>query len=92
MLLTSLKQIKVDLQCLKLMEIVFAMVFYFWFKNRCRGKLVMKTRPGTNIPHLLVKYQDHYVHFKNVKNLLPSPFHIFFFKGKFQKRFFGEDE
>ena len=58
---------------------------YLWYKLGFKGKLKIKTRPGTNIPHLIIEQEKTIWHFKVKKDLLPKPFHIFFFKGVYKK-------
>lgn len=58
---------------------------YLWFRLGFRGIPVIKTRPGTLIPHLMIKQENCMWHFRVEKNILPSPCHVFVFKGIYEK-------
>jgi hypothetical protein len=59
---------------------------YLWYKLKFRGIPVIRTRPGTLIPHLMIKEKDGLWHFRVEKNILPAPFHILWFKGRYEKK------
>lgn len=59
---------------------------YLWYKLKFNGILVIRTRPGTLIPHLMIKVEDGLWHFRVEKNILPVPFHVLWFKGRYEKK------
>jgi len=59
---------------------------YLWYKLKFRGVPIIKTRPGTLIPHLMIKQKDCLWHFTVKENILPVPCHIFFFKGRYEQK------
>jgi hypothetical protein len=58
---------------------------YLWYKLKFNGILVIKTRPGTWIPHLMIEQEDCIWHFTVRKNVLPAPCHVLFFKGRYER-------
>ena len=55
-----------------------------WRERYNSPKFIMKYRPGTSVPHFMVRTKDQLHHFKADKNLLPWPFNHVFFEGQFQ--------
>lgn len=60
--------------------------FIFHLRNP-GGKLRIKTRENSIVPHLIIDYGDHLCHFRVIKNILPWPLSYFFFKGRYEKKF-----
>jgi hypothetical protein len=58
---------------------------YLWCRLGFRGIPVIRTRPGTLVPHLMIKQKNCMWHFRVEKNFLPSPCHVFVFKGIYEK-------
>ena len=59
--------------------------FFLWlFKG---GSIIMAYRPGTSVPHWMVKCRDGSLrHFKVVKDILPWPLCYVLFLGTFEKK------
>lgn len=50
------------------------------------GKIITSTRPGTRVPHWLVKCRDGTVrHFRVRRDIFPPPFCYLLFLGRFEK-------
>jgi len=50
------------------------------------GEIIRSYRPGTRIPHWLVKCRDGLIrHFTVEKNILPKPFCYLVFLGRFER-------
>ena len=58
---------------------------YLWYRLKFRGVPVIYTRPGTLIPHLMIKQKDCMWHFTVETNVLPFPCHVLFFKGTYER-------
>jgi len=53
------------------------------------GKLTVRTRDNSWVPHLLIIQNDCLWHFKQTHNILPPPFSCLFFRGVYEKRDFS---
>lgn len=50
------------------------------------GQIIFKKQKGTRIPHLMYRCADGKIyHYKKIKDILPGPFTIFWFEGKFDE-------
>lgn len=57
---------------------------WLYWKMGCVGKLVVKRRPGTKIPHLMIDCGEYSWHFRAKKQLLPHYCKHLFFKGRYE--------
>jgi hypothetical protein len=59
--------------------------FFIYFKERHNNpKFILTNRPGTLVPHFMVRSTTGFHHYKTVKDILPFPFCYLLFKGEFQ--------
>lgn len=63
---------------------LFCALVLMWKERKNSPKFIMKYRPGTSIPHFMVRTKDKLHHFNAEKNIWPWPFHHLCFKGQFQ--------
>jgi hypothetical protein len=56
----------------------------FWKKRKYNPKIIIGFRPGTVVPHFIVKTQKYFYHYRTEKDILPWPFCYLVFKGSFQ--------
>lgn len=59
-------------------------LFLLWSKRKQNPRLILKTRPGTMVPHFMVQSSAGIHHYTTEKNILPWPFCYLIFKGNFQ--------
>lgn len=55
-----------------------------WTKRDERPQLLLKTRPGTRVPHFMVKSDTGIHHYRTERDLLPWPLCYLIFQGRFQ--------
>jgi len=60
-------------------------LFLFWRKRKHSPKILLRVRPGTLVPHFMVKDKRGLYHYKLDNNILPWPFCYLIFNGSFQK-------
>jgi hypothetical protein len=59
--------------------------FVLLWKHRASDpKFILRVRPGTWVPHFMVKTNEGLHHYRVVKNFLPWPFSYLIFHGRFQ--------
>lgn len=55
------------------------------WRERCnKPRFLLKSRPGTFVPHFMVKSETGLHHYRVDKDLLPWPFCYLIFRGRFQ--------
>jgi hypothetical protein len=59
-------------------------VMLLWTQRDHKPRLILRTRPGTMVPHFMVKTNSEIHHYKVHKEILPWPLCYFFFEGRFQ--------
>lgn len=57
---------------------------WLYFKMGLRGRLIIKTRPNSRIPHLMIDHGDCLWHFRAKKEFLPQPCKHLFFRGRYE--------
>lgn len=62
-----------------------------WRERWNKPRFLLKSRPGTIIPHLMLKSETGLHHYRVEKDLLPWPFCYLVFKGRFQTVQPGEE-
>jgi hypothetical protein len=55
-----------------------------WRKRKHNPKIVIGFRPGTIVPHFIVKTKKYFYHYKTEEDIFPWPFCYLIFKGTFQ--------
>lgn len=60
-------------------------LFLFWKKRKKNPKIKVKVRPGTIIPHFMIRDKKALYHYKLDKDVLPWPLCYLVFKGSFQR-------
>jgi hypothetical protein len=55
-----------------------------WMKRDERPRLLLKNRPGTKVPHFMVKSDTGVHHYRTERDLLPWPLCYAVFEGRFQ--------
>lgn len=63
-----------------------------WTERKNQPKFLLKVRPGTKVPHFMVKSNTGLHHYKTSKDILPWPLCYLVFQGKFQTVQLGEEE
>ena len=63
-----------------------------WTERKNKPKFIMKYRPGTSVPHFMVRTKDKLHHYNLEKNILLWPFCYLIFKGQFQTVNISESE
>lgn len=63
-----------------------------WRERKHNPKFIMKYRPGTSVPHFMVRTKDKLHHFNAEKNIWPWPFHHVLFIGQFQTVNISEED
>ena len=71
---------------------LFCALYLMWKERKNNPQFIMKYRPGTSIPHFMVRTKDKLHHFNAEKNIWPWPFHHLCFKGQFQTVNISESE
>jgi hypothetical protein len=53
-----------------------------------KGKLkLVRREDNRNVPHLIIDFDDHFWHFKCLKEIFPWPFSYVFFKGRYERKY-----
>jgi hypothetical protein len=55
-----------------------------WTKRRENPRLLLKTRPGTKVPHFMVRSDTGVHHYRTERDFLPWPLCYVVFEGRFQ--------
>lgn len=63
-----------------------------WKERKNRPKFILKIRPGTRVPHFMVKSDSGLHHYRVSKDILPWPMCYIVFRGRFQTVIPGEEE
>jgi hypothetical protein len=64
---------------------LFGAIFLLWVLRKQNPICILRVRPGTLIPHFMVRTDSELHHYKLDKNVLCWPFCYIVFKGSFQK-------
>lgn len=59
-------------------------ILLLWTQRNERPRLILKTRPGTRVPHFMVKTKAGVHHYRVEEEILPWPMCYLVFKGRFQ--------
>lgn len=63
-----------------------------WTERSNNPKFLLKIRPGTKVPHFMVKSDSGLHHYRVSKEILPWPLCYMVFQGRFQTVQPGEEE
>ena len=58
--------------------------YLMWRERKNSPQFIMKYRPGTYVPHFMVRTKDKLHHFNTVRDILFWPLCYVLFKGEFQ--------
>lgn len=67
-------------------------LFLFWKERNNSPTLLLRARPGTKIPHFMVKSSNGLHHYRVSKEILPWPLCYIVFRGRFQTVIPGEED
>lgn len=63
-----------------------------WRERASRPRFILRRRPGTIVPHFMVRSDAGLHHYRVVKDVLPWPLCYLLFKGRFQTVQPGEED
>lgn len=70
----------------------FGALFLLFKERKNNPKFIMKYRPGTFVPHFMVRTKDKLYHYNLVKDIFCWPFCYLLFRGEFQAVNISEED